>query len=154
MSSRSRAALLAAAAVVLVVAFVIASSSGGDDDDKTSSTQAAAPASTATTPDSTGGTEAQTEEPKPKPRVEVIRIEGGKNATGDAQKLEFKKGDTVRIRYVSDQAVEAHLHGYDKAVEIPAGGSKTLTFTANADGVYEVENEATGDQLATLEIQP
>jgi FtsP/CotA-like multicopper oxidase with cupredoxin domain len=151
-SSRSRAALLAAAVVVLIVAFVVASSSGGDDDDTTSSTQAAAPASTATTGTSaeqTGGTEA-----KPATRVDIIRIKDGKNATGDAQKLQFKKGDTVRIRYVSDQAVEAHLHGYDKAVEVPAGGSKTLTFKANADGVYEIENEETGDQLATLEIQP
>ena len=151
MSSRSRIALLAAAAVVLVVAFVVASSGGDDDNDSSSSTQATAPASTSTTDgssESTGGTEA------PQVKVTVVRIKGGKNATGDVQKITYKKGDTVRIRYVSDTALEAHLHGYDKAVEIPANGSKTLTFKANADGIFEIENEDTGDQLASLQIEP
>jgi hypothetical protein len=158
-SSRSRAALLAAALVVLVVAFIVASSSGDDDDTTTTATQATTPAQTSTagateTAEGTGGEEAPEPEPAPEPRVETIRVEGGQNAAGDAQDLEYEKGDTIRLRFVSDEAMEVHIHGFDKYVNVPAGGSKRAVFEANIDGIYEVENHGNGAQLARLEIQP
>jgi hypothetical protein len=164
-SSRSRAALLAAAAVVLVVAFIVASSSGGDDDTTTTATQATAPAATSTadgteTAEGTGGEPAPAPEPEPEPepepapRVETIRVEGGENVTGDPQDLEYEKGDTIRLRFVSDEAMEVHIHGFDKYVDVPAGGSERAVFKANIDGIYEVENHGNGAQLARLEIQP
>lgn len=68
--------------------------------------------------------------------------------------LTYAKGDTVRLRFRSDQPVGVHLHGYDNAVEVPAGGAKTLTFEATAEGIFEIENEGAGIELAKLVVEP
>jgi len=159
-TSRQRIVVLAIAAVILVAGIVIASGSGSDDDDTAATQTTAQPAETTaetapsepenpatTTP--TGTTEAAA----PPPRVETVRIRGGA-PTGEAKTLSFEKGDTVRLRFTSDQAVEAHVHGYDKTAEVPAGGTKRLTFKAEVEGIFEIENEGAGTLLAKLEVSP
>ena len=152
MTTRSRAVLLIAAAVVLVAAFVIARGLGEDGNVATAPTTQIG----TTGSGGTGGAQAPAGEPEatPAPRVETIRLEGGENATGDVQQLAFEKGDTVRLRFTSDEAVEVHLHGYDKTLEVPAGGSQRMVFEADAEGVFEIENEGAGIELARLEVRP
>lgn len=146
MTGRQRIALLVAAAVVLVGAFVVFGNAAENDD-----TTATTPA---TTTQAESAPEPESEEPapaaKPKPRVERIRIP----ASGEPRTLRFKSGETVRLRFSAVEPAEVHLHGYDRTVELPAGGSKTLTFKATAEGIFEIEDHHTHQLLAKLEVRP
>ena len=73
---------------------------------------------------------------------------------GDPKTLEFDSGDTVRLRFRSDTATEIHVHGYDKELEVPAGGTARTSFEANAEGIFEIEDHGTGELLAKLQVNP
>ena len=163
MSAGQRIAILVGAVVILAGAFVIAR--GSDDEGECESARStqevqSTPEDGTVTSEGTGGSAApgtttETQEAPPPPRVETVRIVDGGPA-GDAKTITFDNGDTVRLRFRSqgDAPVEIHLHGYDKTVNVPAGGSGRLTFKANAEGKFEIENEGTGVLLAELEVQP
>lgn len=156
MSPRARFAIVLVAVVGLIVAFAVAS---GSDDDKDDKDDAAAtvtqppgvtvgPATT-TTPAAT--TPAQTTPAAPAiPTIEVVDAK----PKGGVERLEFDKGDTIRFRVRSDVADEIHVHGYDVAKEVAAGGSVTFSIPAKIDGRFEVELESRGVQIAELEVQP
>ena len=150
MAPRQRIVLLLIAAVILVAGVALAASTGGDDEpssDAGNTTQAQT--------DPVGGqTTTAGEKPKPPagPRVDTIRIRGGKPAGGE-KKLRYESGDTIALRFVSDAAGEVHIHGFDKYVEVgPAAG--VTRFKANLEGIFEVEEHGSGEILATLEIRP
>lgn len=63
-------------------------------------------------------------------------------------------GDTVRLRLRSDVAEEDHIHGYDEYVDVPAGGTATARFEADAEGIFEIESHGSGELLAKLEVRP
>lgn len=152
MSSAQRTAVIALAVVVLGVGFVIAQ---GGDDAQTPTTSAAATTAT-TTPSATTGAAATTATttaaaPAPKPAVKTVTVSGGK-PTGGVQKLTFAKGDTVRFRVKSDVADEIHVHGYDLMKDVTAGGSVSFSFKASIDGIFEVELENAGVQIASLKV--
>jgi hypothetical protein len=50
-------------------------------------------------------------------------------------------------------ADEIHVHGYDLKGQVPAGGVGTVQFVADQSGVFEVELESRGAQLAQLEVR-
>jgi FtsP/CotA-like multicopper oxidase with cupredoxin domain len=155
-SSRQRIGLLLAAAVVLVGGFVAARAAdddGGDDPAPVATAPATAPAGTgdpATTPEEAATAE---EPPAPAPRVERVRIEG-RQPVGEVRTLRFRSGDTVRLRFSSDLDEEVHIHGYDRYVDVPAGGAITDRFTADAEGIFEIESHGSGALLARLEVSP
>ena len=157
MNSGQRIAIILAAVVVLAGGFFIARGSSDDPSpaevtetsEGTGGAQAPATTSAATTPE----TETQEEAPPP-PRVETIRIQDGKPASGEARTLKFDSGETVRLRFSSNAASEVHIHGYDKYVNVPAGGSARTRFEANAEGIFEIEDHGTGTLLANLEVRP
>ena len=155
-TSRARITVLALAAVILVAAFSVARGAGDDEDGGTPQAQTQTQSSQPADPAATQATEpdAQAEAAPVKPAFETIRLEGGENATGDAQDVKVDKGDTVRMRFTSDEALEIHIHGYDEYVDVPAGGSKRVSFKADADGIYEIENHGNGALVARLEVQP
>ena len=147
MQRSHRIGLLAAAAVVLIVAFVLLGTGGND----TATTPTAPPAA------ETGAAEAQPEAeaepaPTPEPRVERIRVP----VTGDPKTLRFERGDTIRLRVTAapGDVTEIHVHGYDREVAVPAGKTRTLTFEAELEGVFEIEDHHTGQLLAKLEVRP
>lgn len=72
---------------------------------------------------------------------------------GGAQRITVKTGDVVRLVVTSDVADEVHLHTYDKTVDVTAGGTATLTFTASIPGVIEAELEDAGLTLVRFQIQ-
>ena len=158
MNSGQRIAIILAAVIVLAGGFVLAR--GSSDDSSTSEVTetsegtggAQAPATTSTT--SATEAETATEEAPPPPRVETIRIRDGRPASGEARTLEFDSGETVRLRFESNAASEIHIHGYDKYVNVPAGGSARTRFKANAEGIFEIEDHGTGELLANLEVRP
>lgn len=128
--------------VVLVVAFVVLRPSSNDK-----------PATTQTTPArTTSGT--RTTAPAPQPAFAQIRVRGSK-PVGGIQKITVKKGDRARIEVSSpDTSDEIHLHGYDLKRDLTAGGSVRFSFTANADGIYEIELEKAGVQVGKLVVEP
>ena len=84
-------------------------------------------------------------------RVELHYAGGA--ADGGVQQVDVPLGSSVTLVATSDVDDDLHLHGYDRLVGMPAGGTATLTFTADLPGVFEVEAERTGTQLARLEIR-
>jgi len=72
--------------------------------------------------------------------------------TRDSDRVEIAVGDVVEIVVSSDVAEEIHVHGYDVMMEIPAGGSATIRFTAEVPGIFEVELEGSGELLFELVI--
>lgn len=142
-----RAAIVVAGVAVLVVAFLLLS--GGQDD------KASSPSSTATTTTSaaTATTSTATTTAPAAPSVPTVRVVDAKPQGGLA-KLEFKQGDEVRFRVVSDTADEIHVHGYDLMKDVPKGGSVTFSFKGSIDGRFVVELEDHGEQIAELDVQP
>ena len=131
-----------AALVAVVVLFVVLG--GGDDDGSgngTTTTQTAARTQTTTTKTTTV------------PAAEEIVVRDGK-PVGGVQDLDFKSGDQVRFVVRSDVADEVHVHGYDKAEDVPANGSVRFSFPASIEGVFEVELEGRGVQIAELRVSP
>lgn len=83
----------------------------------------------------------------------TIVVRGGE-PVGGVQTLEFDAGEEVRFHVSSDAAEEIHVHGYDIAKDVPAGGTIEFDFPAELEGIYEVELEELGVQIAELRINP
>lgn len=146
MNRNTRIGLVVAAVVVAVVAIVIIGSGGGDDS-KDSST--AAQTTPATTP---GGGTATTAKPAA-PAIPVVTIKNGK-AVGGVKSITVKQGDRVRFKVVSDKAYEIHLHGFDIAKDVKAGGSVSYDVKTQAPGLYEFEIEDTGTKIGQVKVEP
>lgn len=58
-------------------------------------------------------------------------------------------GSPVRIRIVSEEEREFHLHGYD--IEL-TGDDVVFEFVADKLGVFELEDHDSGDLILTLEV--
>ncbi|MBA2309544.1 MAG: hypothetical protein H0W01_09695 [Pseudonocardiales bacterium] len=84
-------------------------------------------------------------------RVE-LRFAGG-SVVGGVGRRAVPLGGTVDLAVSSDVADEVHLHGYDKKVDVPAGGSATVSFVANVSGVFEVELHGVDKLLTRLEVR-
>jgi heme/copper-type cytochrome/quinol oxidase subunit 2 len=146
-SNAQRLLLLVGAVVLIVVGFVVLSPSGDDGgDQKAAST--ATPTATATT------TTTAAAAPEPAPAVATIEVRGGK-PVGGVKTITVKKGDRVTIVVTSpDTTEEVHLHGYDIKRDLKAGGRVRFSFTASAEGIFEMELEDTATQIAKLEVRP
>jgi hypothetical protein len=72
--------------------------------------------------------------------------------SGDTGRVKVKLGSRVAVVVTSDVADEVHLHGYNKMVDVPAGGTATLTFTANIPGIFEIELESRSHKLTELQV--
>ena len=140
MERSQRIGLLVAAAVVAVVAVILISN--GDDDDS-SSTDSTVQTTT------TGGGTTTTE----KAEVPTITIKDGK-PVGGVQEIEVDKGDTIQFRVKSDADHEIHLHGYDIAKDVAAGGQVTYNVPADIEGIFEIEIEDLKEQIAELRVNP
>jgi hypothetical protein len=145
MSRNARLALVAGFIVVVVAAFAIAKS-GGSDSKKSSTTATTATATTKS------GTTTTTATP-PKPAIPVIVVKGGK-PVGGIKKLNYSVGDRVAFTVRSDVSDEIHVHGYDFHKDVKAGGSVSFSFPAKIDGIFVIELESRGEQIAELKVQP
>jgi plastocyanin len=144
MNRNSRIALLAAAAVVAVVAIVIIGTGGDDNNGSTT------PAQTTPAPSTQGSRTATT---PPKPTIPTVTIKNGK-AVGGVQTVSVKQGDRARFEVASDADHEIHLHGFDIAKDVNAGGSVTFNVKTDAPGIYEFEIEETGTEIGQVKVEP
>jgi hypothetical protein len=134
-----------AAAVVAVVAIVIAVASGGGDDKQSA--------------DTTRTTNEQPHETVPaKPVVHKLEIKGG-NPVGGPADIKVKKGDMVQIVVSADARDDIHLHGYDIEKPVEPGKRATFKFTANIEGIFEIESHVAEDAgreplMGKLTVEP
>ena len=98
-------------------------------------------------------TRRQPTKPAAQPRIERIWVRGGKPA-GGARRLEFKRGDLVRFSVHSTVADEVHIHGFDIEKALPANRIVVFSFSADIEGVFEVELHEADMKIAELRIGP
>ena len=140
MSNRSRLGLIALALLVAVVAFVVLSPGDTDEDADEPAGGAAQ-----TTPAQTAEPQPTATAPSAPPRAaDEIVVKGGK-PEGGVQRIEVKKGDTVRLLVSSDAKDEIHLHGYDITRTTAPGKPARFRFEADVEGVFEIESHTAED---------
>jgi heme/copper-type cytochrome/quinol oxidase subunit 2 len=138
MTTRARMALLVAGIVIAVVAFIVLKP-GDTKKDNAASTQTTTVA---------GGSS----KPAPPP-VTQVNVKGGK-PVGGIKKFVVNKGDQVRFVVNSDVTDEIHVHGYNFHKSVKAGGKVSFSFPAKIDGVFVIELEHRGQQIAELTVNP
>jgi ABC-type glycerol-3-phosphate transport system substrate-binding protein len=137
--------------ILLVVAATVASIAlvgCGSNDSESASTDTTTTATTTTTTDTTTTT---TEAEKPT-EVKVVVVNG--SPQGGIVRQTVNKDDQVVLVVTSDVADEIHLHGYDKAKDVAAGGTIRLPFKATIPGRFEAELESRGVQIAEITVEP
>jgi hypothetical protein len=85
--------------------------------------------------------------------VTTIRIRDGK-AVGGVAEIEVDKGDTVRLKVVSDATHEVHVHGYDLTELADPDAPARFEFKAKIDGIFEIEIEELKEPIAELRVNP
>jgi hypothetical protein len=155
MESRRLPALLAVAGVVLAVAlFFLLRDDTADDEDATITMPPPATSSDdqSGAGNASGGANPE-KDPKPEPEVPVIETEGGQ-PVGGVQEIEVEKGGQIRFIVESDVDDEVHLHGYDVAKDVRAGGRVEFNVPATIDGVFEAELEHSAVPIAEISVIP
>jgi hypothetical protein len=151
-SNQARIAVGAVALIVIVALFVVFS--GGGEDQTTTTTEAAVTTTTEAADSGGEGADQRSQPAKPpKPEFKTIVVEGGEPVDGVAD-LSYEKGDEVRLEVKSDIDEELHVHGYDLYEDVAAGGKAKFSFPATIDGVFEIELEESGVQIAQLTVNP
>jgi len=136
--------------ILLVVAATVASIAlvgCGSNDSESAATDTTTTDTTTTTTDTTTTTEAE----KPT-EVKVVVVNG--SPQGGIVRQTVNKDDQVVLVVTSDVADEIHLHGYDKAKDVAAGGTVRLPFKATIPGRFEAELESRGVQIAEITVEP
>lgn len=104
--------------------------------------------------DSDAGTSGDTGTSAGKPTpVQTIVVENGE-PVGGVQELEYSAGEQVEVKVESDVTDEIHVHGYDLMKDVEAGGSVEFSFPAEIEGIFEVELEGRGEQIAEIRVNP
>jgi heme/copper-type cytochrome/quinol oxidase subunit 2 len=149
MSRSQRLSFLAIAAVIAIVAVVILTTAGGGDGDEQEA--AATPTATATPTETAApdATATETPEPTPTPKPEPPLV-----TRGEVTKLRFEQGDTVKFRVRSDVPDHVHVHGYDLMKDVTPGKTITFSFPADITGIFEIELEDRGEEIAQLRVDP
>jgi len=139
----------------LVVSIALLSVSCSGDSSPASSTDAPVPtteavAATPTDPPTTAAPTSTAAKEVPEsgtPATESTLIE--LTFPGEPQAASVMTGSPVKIRIVSAEQGEFHLHGYD--IEL-TGVEVNFDFVADQPGTFELEEHDTGDLLLTLEV--
>ena len=137
--------------IVLVAASTLASIAMvgcGSNDSESASTDTT---TTETTTTATTTTTTATEVEKPT-EVKVVVVDGAPQ--GGIVRATVNKDDQVVLVVTSDVADEIHLHGYDKAKDVAAGGTIRIPFKATIPGRFEAELEGRGVQIAEISVEP
>jgi hypothetical protein len=142
MSNTMRAVLGVLAVALAVVLLVVLK--GGDDSDSSGGDGSSSSDSGSKVSGSSQGAALA---------VPTIAVENGA-PVGGVRNLTYIKGDRIRFQVDSDVSDEIHVHGYDLAEDVEAGGSVRFDFPATLDGIFEVELEERGEPIAELRINP
>jgi hypothetical protein len=154
MENRKIPALIAVAGVVIAVVVFLFVANDDTADQPTETTPSE------TTPVTEEEPSDKPEKDKPaepedsaEPEVPVIEIEAGEPVGGVAE-FEVTEGDDINFIVRSDAAHEIHLHTYDVAMEVEAGGEVEFDVPATIGGVIEAEIEDTAVPIAEISVVP
>jgi hypothetical protein len=86
--------------------------------------------------------------------AKVSTQQGPLLVAGKVAKIVVNKGGMVYVRAQSATDNELHIHGYDYKVKLPAGQTVSYKFKADIDGVFTIEFENQGLQVAELKVNP
>lgn len=158
-SRASRLALIAGAVAAAVVAFLVLRP--GDDGGQPTTAAERSTTAAGESPDGetrqSGAGRRSTEggqAPRPEPVAAEIEIENGE-VVGGLQEIEVERGDAVELVIRSDTPDEVHLHGYDIEQEVGPGEPARFSFTADSEGIYEIEAHDLGHvQIGELRVAP
>ena len=100
-----------------------------------------------------GTTTNTTPESVPEPRPKTIAVRDAK-PVGGVRSITAEQGERVRFVVRSDVSDGIHVHGYDIEKHVDAGGSVSFNFLGRIGGVFEVELEDRGVQIASLRVEP
>ena len=129
--------------------FLLASC-GSDDGESAATTTEATTTSETTTTTTTTET---TPPPPPGPtEIRIVVVDGAPK--GGIVRERVEKNDRVVLVVRSDVADHVHLHGYDVMRDVAPGKPARLPFKATIPGVFEVELEDRGLQIADITVQP
>ena len=132
----------AASSMALLAAVLVLAGCGGNDSGTQSETT------------TTGTTETTTTTTTAPAHASVIRIVvvGGVPRGGIVRKT-VSNGDRVVVVVQSDVADEVHVHGYDLARDVAAGGTARIAFVAKTPGRFEIELENRSLQIGDLTVE-
>jgi hypothetical protein len=154
MTANKRLIVIVGLVVVAAIGFVLLK--GTDDSDRLP----LAVDTTATTPAVDTSTDIiRTTPTDPRPRTQA-KPAGARivvrdlEPEGGVKRLTFRKGDTIRFTVVSDQPEEIHFHGYDVAQDVAPGRPVRFSVPAEIEGIFEVELEHSGTQIASVTVEP
>lgn len=139
--------VLAAACVLAAVALAGCGSDDGESASSTDTTATTVTTETETTTSETTTTEAGT------PTIVRVNVVDGQSQGGIVRQT-VNKDDQVVLVVTSDVADEIHLHGYDIARDVEAGGTVRLPFKATIPGRFEAELESRSVQIADITVEP
>jgi hypothetical protein len=142
MSRRQRFMFLGIAVVIAIIAIVVLADTSEDDTEPN-------PAAATATAEESSPEETPTATPTPTPKPQPPLLTADK-----VTELEFTEGETVRFRVRSDGPEEVHVHGYDISKDVEAGQTATMSFKATITGIFEIEFEESGTQIAELKVEP
>jgi hypothetical protein len=80
-------------------------------------------------------------------------VRGGE-PVGGVREIEAEKDDTVHITVSSDTPQHIHLHGYDVIRDAGPGAPARFRFKTDLEGIFEIELEDPGVQIAELRVEP
>ncbi len=92
-------------------------------------------------------------------RVIEARIEG-RLVVRPSANIKLAEGERVVLRWISDEAVELHIHGYDLKLQLEPGKPATMEVEAFATGRFPVMSHGWGagghghEALTYLEVHP
>ena len=152
MSRQQRLVFAGIGAAIAIVAVVFLTG-GGSDEPETAVTTPTPATATATADGTTEPEDAPEPTPEPTPEAVGIEIEGGKVKGGPVD-IDVEQGERARFVVRSDVADHLHVHGYDVLRDVAAGGSARFNFEADITGVFEIELEEAGLEIARLLVEP
>lgn len=88
-----------------------------------------------------------------------VRIEN-RTVVEPAEAIRISEGDTIELRWTSDEAVEIHLHGYDMKIDVRPNEPAAMVIEAYATGRFPLTSHGWGegghghDALTYLEVYP
>ena len=79
----------------------------------------------------------------------------------DMQTIKVKQGDSVELKWTSDQPIKMHLHGYDMEIAVKPGEPTVTAINAKIAGRFSVEKLAEkggghhhGGKILYFEVHP
>ena len=154
--SRNERLVLIALALAVAVAAVLLLGLEGEEPSKRARDRAgdSPPAPAPAGGDAGDGTRGQAPPPAARPEIreQLIRIERG-GPVGGVKEISVGKGEIVRLVVTGDVTDEVHVHGYDLTQPVAPGRAARFRFRADIDGIFTIELENAGREIAKLDVR-